>query len=279
MNFLGKILTFLILIASLLMMWVAINVYATHKNWKEEAETLKSRLSQSTASNAELQSQLERLETTLTAEAEDLRRQAVKLETERTTLISLNNSLQSDLEQLQQKQRANDAAVAATQTNNEKLTEEVERLRGLTLEHQQKRDSAFRTMIAATDELHQAKGRLDTLEERNAQLVVELGDKRVLLNENGINPDTKPGAVVPRVRGEVLATRRNAGIQLIEVSIGADDGLKSGHTVEVFRGDRYLGRAEILTTEPDRAVGRIIRRFQQGQIQEGDNVATKLRVG
>ena len=279
MNFLGKILTFLILIASLLMMWVAINVFATHKNWKSEAETLKSRLSQATASNAELESRLQSLQTTLTAEAEDLRRQAVKLETERTTLISVNNTLQSDLDQLRQKERANTAAVASTQANNEKLTEEVNRLRDLTIEHQGKRDSAFRTMISATDQLHQAKGRLDTLEERNAQLVTELGNKRVLLNENGINPDTRPGAVVPRVRGEVLATRRNAGVQLIEVSIGADDGLKSGHTVEVFRGDRYLGRAEILTTEPDRSVGRVIRSFQQGQIQEGDNVATKLRVG
>ena len=52
-----------------------------------------------------------------------------------------------------------------------------------------------------------------------------------------------------------------------------------GHTVEVFRGDRYLGRAEILKTEPDRAVGRILRQFQQGQIEEGDDVATRFRIG
>lgn len=279
MSFLGKILTGLICIASLFMMWVSINVYATHKNWKAEAEKLKSNLSQATASNAELESRLQSLQTTLTAEAEDLRRQAVKLETERTTLLSLNNTLQNDLDQLRQKQRANTAAVASTQANNEKLTEEVASLRSMNLENQEKRDQAFRIMIAATDNLHQAKGRLDSLEERNVQLVAELGQKRVLLNENGINPDTDPESVVPQVRGQVFATRRNAGSQLIEVSIGSDDGLKPGHTVEVFRGDRYLGRAEILTTEPDRAVGRVIRRFQQGQIQEGDNVATKLRIG
>ena len=49
--------------------------------------------------------------------------------------------------------------------------------------------------------------------------------------------------------------------------------------VEIFRGDRYLGRAEIMRADPDRAVGRILREFQQGQIQENDDVATKLRVG
>ncbi|MEM9658885.1 MAG: 50S ribosomal protein L15, partial [Planctomycetota bacterium] len=56
-------------------------------------------------------------------------------------------------------------------------------------------------------------------------------------------------------------------------------GVKKGQTVEVFRGTRYLGRAQILRSDPDRAVGRVIREFQQGQIQEGDDVATKLRVG
>jgi hypothetical protein len=66
---------------------------------------------------------------------------------------------------------------------------------------------------------------------------------------------------------------------MIELTVGADDGLKKGHTVEIFRGERYLGRAEVIRTEPDRAVARIIRKFQQGQIQEGDHVATKLRVG
>ena len=71
----------------------------------------------------------------------------------------------------------------------------------------------------------------------------------------------------------------SAGNQLIEITVGADDGLKPGHTIEVFRGERYLGRAEILRTEPDRAVGRVIRRFQLGPIQEGDDVATRLRIG
>jgi hypothetical protein len=34
-----------------------------------------------------------------------------------------------------------------------------------------------------------------------------------------------------------------------------------------------------MKADPDRAVGRILREFQQGQIQENDDVATKLRVG
>ena len=66
---------------------------------------------------------------------------------------------------------------------------------------------------------------------------------------------------------------------MIEITVGADDGLRKGHTVEIFRGQRYLGRAVIIRTEPDRAVARVIRKFQQGPIQENDDVATKLRIG
>jgi hypothetical protein len=49
-----------------------------------------------------------------------------------------------------------------------------------------------------------------------------------------------------------------------------------GNTLEVSRGTRYLGRVEIIETSPDKSVGRVDRRFQQGQIQEGDRVATRL---
>ena len=112
--------------------------------------------------------------------------------------------------------------------------------------------------------------------ERNTQLVEDLATAKSALQEEGIDPNAK---VVPRVRGLVSKTRRADGGQLIEITIGADDGVKPGHTGEVFRGERYLGRAEILSADPDRAVGRVIRQFQQGQIQEGDDVATKLRIG
>lgn len=279
MNFLGKILTGLICIVALFLMWVSIMVYATHKNWKADADALKTALDQATVTNDQLQSDRRSLESRLEAEIEAAQQEVRKLESERVTLMTQNSTIQSELDQLRQKERANTAAVASTQANNEKLTAEVEILREQIREHQQSRDEAFATMIKATDQLHQAQGKLTSVRERNKQLVSELGNKTSLLNSLGVDPNTDPEAIVPRVRGEVFATRRSAGNQLIEVTIGADDGLKPGHTVEVYRGDRYLGRAEILTTEPDRAVGRVLRRFQQGQIQEGDHVATRLKIG
>ncbi len=279
MNFFGKILTGLICIVSLFLMWVSIMVYATHKNWKDDAAQLTKDLNQATAKNNQLESSLRSLESQLTAEVEASQQEVRKLESERVTLLAQNTSIQKELDQLRQQERANTAAVASTQANNEKLTDDVESLRGQIRENQQARNNAFATMIKATDELHQAQGNLATVRERNMQLVQELGTTTSLLRDNGIDPSTDPEAIVPQVRGLVSATHRSAGSQLIEITVGADDGLKPGHTVEIYRGERYLGRAEILRTEPDRAVGRVLRRFQQGQIQEDDNVATKLRIG
>jgi multidrug efflux pump subunit AcrA (membrane-fusion protein) len=279
MNFFGKILTGLICIAALFLMWVSIMVYATHKNWKAEADALKTNLDLATATNQQLESERRSLESQLKAEVEASQQEVRKLESERGVLMTQNTTIQSELDQLRLKGRSDMAAVAATQTNNETLATEVGDLRKQIVDDKQNRDEAFATMIKATDQLHEAQGNLTAVRERNLQLVAELGDKVSIIRSHGFDPDTDPEAVVPRIRGEVLGTRRTAGKQLIEVTIGADDGLKPGHTVEVFRGERYLGRVEIITTEPDRAVGRVLRQFQQGQIQEGDHVATKLRIG
>ncbi len=279
MNLLGKSITVGIAVASILMMAFSLAVYSTHRNWRDDAQKLQTQLTEATNKNTQLESSRRSLESHLTAEVEASQQVVRKLESERVALIDQNTSIQSVLDQLRQQERTNTAAVASTQQNNEKLTAEVEALRAEIRENQQARDEAVAITIRSTDELHQAKGKLSALGERQAQLTQQLAEKVSLLRDNHIDPATDPQAAVPSIRGIVSATLRQAGNQLIEISVGADDGLKRGHTIEVFRGDRYLGRAEIIRTEPDRAVGRVIRKFQQGQIQEGDDVATKLRIG
>ena len=63
---------------------------------------------------------------------------------------------------------------------------------------------------------------------------------------------------------------------LLEISIGADDGLKVGHSLDVYRGNTYLGRIVIKKTNPDRAVGQVKKELQRGQIKRGDRVTTRF---
>jgi len=279
MNTLGKWLTVGIAFAAFFLMCVSMMVYSTHKNWKTEADKLKSQLAEARTAKDQHENKYRSLDSQLKAEIEAANQDVRKLESERVQLLAQSGTLQKQLDGLLQEQRRNTAAVASTQANNEELTKELNKLRMAVREHQQKRDEAFALTVQATDELHQAKGKLDTLMERNAQLTQEVAMKVNLLRDNGFDPDISPKAVVPQVRGLVSAMRRDATGQMIEITIGEDDGLRKGHTIEIFRGERYLGRAEIIRTEPDRAVARVIRKFQQGQIQENDHVATKLRVG
>ena len=276
MNLLGKIFTFAILFAAIVVLVVAVAVYGTHKNWQTEYNTLQTRLQTAQTDNTNLETRYQEQISQLEAEQAAALQDVSKLETERVTLVGQNANLQKEVDELRGERRRVEALVAATEENNARLTDEVGGLRTLILEHQQARDQAFATTLNATSQLHVTAGQLQQLQERNQQVTEQLATVTMRAQEGGIDPN---GAVVPRVRGTVSATRRADGVQRIEISIGADDGIKPGQTVEVFRGDRYLGRAVIERADPDRAAARILREYQQGQIQEGDDVATKLRVG
>jgi len=266
-------------VLSVVFMTLAMAMYATHKNWREEAQKLQTQVQQKQAQLDQKVTEYNRMESELKRVTVDKDQQISKLESERVALEGRNASIQSELDQLKQERREATAAVAATQQNNEKLAGEVTTLRQDIRSNQQLRDQAFASALKATEELHQSKGELDSALERSRQLTSQVASMTTVMRENGLDPATDANAVTPRVDGFVSQVKRVAGAQLVEVTIGSDDGLKPGHTVEVFRDSKYLGRVEILKTSPDKSVGRVDRRYQQGQIQEGDRVATQLDLG
>jgi hypothetical protein len=281
MNWLGKVFVVLILIMSVLFMGLSMAVYATHKNWKNVIEGpngLNARLQQARQDNEQLRAERNRTVEQLEAERTALEQQVRKLETERESLARRNVEIQAELDRLNQDIRDATAAVAATQANNDRLAAEATSLRQRIREAQQARDAAFRETLAATEQLHQVAGQYEIARERMEQLTQQVAGMTAVMESNGIAANTDPSGVVPTVDGQVTSLRRVAGGQLVEFSIGSDDGIKEGNTVEVFRGSRYLGRLDVLETSPDKSVGRVNRRYQQGTIQEGDRVATRLEL-
>jgi len=278
MNFLGKIFVVLILLFSLILMLGSMFVYSTHKNWKAEADKVNDSLNVVRTENGQLQNRYRNLEVRLTAEVEAAQQEVRKLESERVAMQKQNTDFQEKLDNLMQDQRKATAMVASTGENNVGFMKEVAKSRQELRGAQQARDEAFTITLKTTSALHEKQSQLTSTTERMKQLVQQVGKQASLLSRNGIDPNTDPESLTPHVRGVISDTRRKAGAQLIEISIGADDGLRREHTVEVFRGGRYLGRAVIVKTEPDRSVAQILRRYQKGQIQEGDDVATKLRI-
>jgi hypothetical protein len=279
MNWLGKVFVMLIFLLSVMFMALSMAVYSTHKNWKAVADGLQTKVDTVTAEYETAKTAHNRRVEELNAENQATRQQLSKLETERASLAERNIQIQGELDQLKQQQREQLASVSATQELNKGLTAEVATLRTDIRTEQQARDAAVAATLAATEDLHQVKGEYETARARSEQLMKQVAGMRYVMKEElGANPDLEPGSVVPTVNGVVSQIRRANGAQLVEVTIGADDGLAAGNTLEVSRGDKYLGRIEILQTSPDKSVGRVDRRFQQGQIQEGDRVATRIKL-
>jgi hypothetical protein len=278
MNWLGKVFVVLILLMSVVFMALSMAVYATHKNWKAVADGLNAKLQAAESEKSNLITAHNRKIEELNAEHAAEEQQLRKLETERESLADRNVQIQSELEQLRQQQAAQLAAVSSTQDINKELVSQTTGLRQQIRTEQQARDAAVAATLTATEQLHQVTGEYEAARARTEQLTKQNAGMTHILREYKINPNTPPGSVVPAVNGVVSDVRRSGGAQLVEVTIGADDGLAAGNTLEVSRGDRYLGRIEILETSPDKSVGRVDRRFQTGQIQEGDRVATRIQL-
>ena len=155
------------------------------------------------------------------------------------------------------------AAGDATQKILAVLQQEVETLRKELAKVQTERDKNFKSVVELTDQLHQAFNEVKQLKEENARL-------RALV-PNPPPPADRP----PKLEGVVQAV---ANGNLVEISLGADDGLKSGHRLIVYRvsgGTRtQLGHVDVLQTAPDKAICKVDSKSLKGPIRKGDRVTT-----
>ena len=133
----------------------------------------------------------------------------------------------------------------------------------------------FDQVVDLTDNLGNLQGEVVRLKERNQQLISQLSSWAQVFKKRDINPDVEL-AGVPPLDGIVTAVRPN---KLVEISLGSDDGLQIGHTVQIYRGQSYLGRAQIINVSPDRSVGQLDPEMKRGPVQKDDRVSTKLKIG
>ena len=119
--------------------------------------------------------------------------------------------------------------------------------------------------------------------EKQMSLLTTVASLRDVIRKEGI--DVEQAAAKdeppPLVSGRVLATKSAGrdGAELVEISLGSDDGLSEGHQLEVFSLNgkgKYLGQIKVVYVAEDRAVGEVILKSRNGVIQRGDNVTTRL---
>jgi chromosome segregation ATPase len=167
------------------------------------------------------------------------------------------------------------------QTSNElkRVTTENENIRKQIASTLEDRNDLRKRIVSTTDQLYSLESSHVDLQDRNKNLQDELTILEArknaavsMLAAAGLpeNPeDTPPESV----KGVVTAI---SGKELVEISLGKDDGLRVGHQLEVYRGSQYLGRIVIKRVNDDSAIGEILPGFRRGFIQPNDTVASRI---
>ena len=277
MTLLGKVFTVLILVMSVVFMAFAVVVYATHVNWKLKV-----------TGPAGLQSQVQDTQATIDQLRVDLERSKGALAREqaarRFVIAALRTKLETDAAELRAKVAEFDEQQATlntlTQANDTaattlaRLTKEVTELRATIIKAIDDRNLEFAKVVQLTDDVNRLQGTRLTLIERNNNLTADMTRAQGLLESAGMRLGDEIADTPPEVWGIVTEVSE---ANLIEISLGDDDGIREGHELYVYRGGTYLGRAVVRRTSADFAVAEVVQEFNKSVlIRKGDNVATKL---
>lgn len=274
MNFVGKILTVLILVLSIAFLMISVTVFQTHRDWRQIALDNKKKIDQLSDANKRLQDEIQLALNRLAHETVARRFALAALQTKADQVESQLQTSVKQVGDLQAQAGTMATQIDATSQQVAKVLDENLKLRGNLRESQQNRDVAFQKAVVMTDMNNASQGNIQTLQERQQELIASNGRMRDVLTKNDLTEFTSVEGTPPTVDGVVTAVGEK---DLLEISIGEDDGLKVGHTLEVYSKNTYLGRVLVRKTYPDRSVVQIIPEFRQGTIRKGDRVATKLR--
>ncbi len=281
-NVVAKTLIVLQLVFSLCFMCFAGAVYTFQKGWRDKAEAsarqvsdLQKSLSDQQAARADEKTRLEADKKTLQDDSGNKTAQINQL----TNDLGQARAGLAAAEQERDKYLAD--LLVAQQEATARITETtVARSEINTLREQINAGIAQRRSLE--DQNLDRQGKIDEAAEREQQMLKEITRLRDLCRVNRVDPTEAvvgpiPAAIV-RVDGVVRQSRKNASrsAELVEISIGSDDGIGQKMKLIVFRGSRYICEIEITDVYPDMAVGRVIEETRNGSIERGDNVTTKL---
>jgi len=272
-NVLGKIFVFAIFVMSLMLMSFAVAIYSSHIDWQKRYNEAKDTLDKLNTEKASLEQEITRL-TGNVGISEAARDQVIAkfqqaLIEKDKELKSLKNDRDQQLTDMQDKIKQ----LSKVQQQLTEARDQVTKLQKETNDKQQKVVEQIDRAAEIAAQLHEKESFLEIANERKAQLEKQVSQARLLLKQNGLSLDSLPKDRVPTINGVVMAVANDS----IEVSLGFDDGLQTGHQIEVYRNDEYLGRAIVKSVKPDRAVAVLVREYSRGIVQRGDKVTTRLK--
>ncbi len=280
MNLVGKIFIVLIFVMSILFMGFVVAVYATHTNWRNLVMTpetgLEAQLKDKELELERLTSQMTKTEQELATEILARQNSLAQAETQKELLAQERDQLVKDYATKNELAREAVASMAATHETLAALRSEVDKLRVEILAAYDVRDDAITSLVAKTDDANIKAIEMQTLQKQAVLISEQLADAMEVLRKFKLKaaPSTYSGTPPKGVPGIVTAAPQGG---LVEISIGGDDGLLVGHRLDVYRSSTYLGKIEVISIKPDKAVCKVLPEFRKGIIQANDRVSTGLQ--
>jgi hypothetical protein len=286
-HWLGKVFGVLTIIATMVLIALTVMVFHTHASWKMAVKNpqpiprfnqlgLEPELARREAMFAQLRGEKDQQLEMLAVERGAARERMSDLETQIAQLEDEFAQREDELAKMTANHVKNEEVLATSRTTFDALAAETreayERLRTTQLDANAQFDRAVLTAneIAKSEELR----RETTV---GAGGVRELGtlahNQKAVMDKLDVSVYTNIDGPAPRLTGVVNDVSNGA---LLEISRGSDDGLQIGHTLQVYRGSRYLGRVIVRQVYPDRSVAEVMKDFRRGPIQRGDRVTTRF---
>lgn len=281
-NVVGKILIVLQLVFSLCFMCFAGAAYTFHEGWKKKADSLQSKLVNTEQQLSDQQSQRQQETDNLKAELTAMTTRAQMAEAKVTGIETSLAQALGNLANAEQQRDRHLADLAIAQQEAQARIAETTDARSENLRLNDRVVDGISVRRTLEDDLLDKQGRIDEAVQRELQMVEELARLRGLLRKNKIDPNDAIVGPVPapveKITGVVTAAKKNESrsAELVEISIGSDDGISKGMRLIVYRGAKYICEIEITEIYPDVSVGRVIESTRNGNIEREDNVTTKL---
>ncbi len=288
MGFLGKVLVGLQFALSILFLTFAGAVFTAQQNWKAQKELSDTKITQLEGEKKNIEDEFRKSKTIadmdLANEKQKAAEAAGKAKLFEDDLTTARAELQAAKNDVGVQRRLADVAKEeAQQRRDEAITQ-----RGVNNDLNKLLNEKNDKVKALEDIVFNSNVELKTTKDKHEKLLAELAILQKVIAANGLPTDPKAIAGLqtppPAVDGAVLETKRGGrnGADLVEISVGSDDGLTEGHKLVIFRqavGERaakYLGEIRLVYVTPDRAVGTVVTRAKNGIIEKGDNVTSKL---
>lgn len=288
MSFLGKLLVGLQLFLSIVFLIFAGAVFSTQTNWKAAKETADANYAKLDADKKQVEEAFAAFKTRMEIDLKNEQQRAANAEGQAKLLKDQVDAADKELvaaktERDEQRELAKVAVEEARQRREEALLQ-----RGINNDLQKLLNEKTDRLQAAEDVNFNLKVAEKSLQDKHAKLLSDLALMQKIIAANGLSTDPQTVAGLqtppPAVDGEVLEVKRagRSGSDLVEISIGSDDGLAEGHKLSVYRsaiGDKaakFLGDIKLVYVTPDRSVGAVVLRAKNGVIGKGDNVTSNL---